>query len=189
VEQVYSEIYVPKLADKTNYIPKILIKGTKKFPIYASVNQEIDRKGMGAFGTKVAYRNPFGLLDVIEANYEKVVSRHDNHNYGLKWKIPRSDGSEFGLEGRYNFERLCRGLDQGVTTYGMFYNGSDYKIEFDIANRVPAIDLMYNPYDYRYLSSNFMKPSNKRSFRLWSLLFNNLRFADIMTGSYADTSL
>lgn len=117
------------------------------------------------------------------------MSRHDNYNYGIKWKVPRSDGSEFGLEGRYNFERICRGLDQGATSYNAFYDGNDYKIELDIADREPAIDLEFNPYDYRYLSSNFMRPSNKRSLRLWSLLFNNIQFADIMTGSYADTSV
>lgn len=69
VDMAFGDEYKPKLADKSALIPKILIKGTKKFPIYASVNQEIDRRGMGAFGTKISYRNPFGLLDVVEINY------------------------------------------------------------------------------------------------------------------------
>lgn len=133
----------------------LVVGGEQKFPVYATLVQEIDKHGYGAFKTKMGIRNFLVFTDRMELSYEKAISRHDAHNYGAKWSIPYKKSSSIGLEGSSNFHRLFRGLDHGVSSYSAFYSRHDLKLDVEVSDRVPQVDTYGNPHDFNYFSSNY----------------------------------
>ena len=51
------------------YIPALVVTGEQKFPVYATLVQEIDKQGYGAFKTKLGIRNMLLFTDRFEVSY------------------------------------------------------------------------------------------------------------------------
>lgn len=166
----------------------MFISGVKKFPVYATIAQEISKEGRGGFKTKIGIRSIFTFLDRIELTYEKAISRHDIHEYGLKWMTPYKNGSHISLGVNYDFRRIFVGLNEGVTSWATVYAKDNYRVELDVASRMPYIDTYYNHYQERYMKANYMKPSTKKSIKFWYQLINTVRLNQVMEGTYADIS-
>lgn len=165
-----------------------MVTGEQKFPVYATVLQEIDKHGYGAFKTKVGVRNLFLFRDRLEVSYEKALSRHDEHNYGFKWTMPGKYDSNAGLELSYNFHRLFKGLDQGARAFSVFYARPDVRFDLEFAHRRPHVDTYQNPFDFDYFHKNYLQPSKKVSLKVWRRLLNRLVYGDIVTGDHLDVT-
>jgi hypothetical protein len=58
----------------------------------------------------------------------------------VKWAMPYKDFSNIGVDASYNFHRLFRGLDHGVSSFSAFYAKSDLKVDLEVSDRLPSIN-------------------------------------------------
>jgi hypothetical protein len=54
--------------------------------------------------------------------------------------MPYKDFSNIGVDASYNFHRLFRGLDHGVSSFSAFYAKSDLKVDLEVSDRLPSIN-------------------------------------------------
>ena len=97
---------------ENEYVPIVNIEGVKKFPVYGTLMQEVNKNGMGELQLKIGYRNLVGWTDKLEVTYEQMASRHNYYRYGVTWKAPVNDTAEAGVTGEIGLLSLCEGMVQ-----------------------------------------------------------------------------